>query len=156
MHFNSFSFGTLRIDRSTYKQDVVIDRGKVRKRKKAASREFLDEFGHTPLSIKEKIPWKCHRLVIGTGVYGRMPVMGEVKLEAERRHVELVVVPTSEALRLIEREAAANVILHVTCLEIMCLAGARLRKHNRIASGLPVTRKLSGSLLVRERLALDE
>ncbi|HEY4046826.1 MAG TPA: tyrosine-type recombinase/integrase, partial [Acidobacteriaceae bacterium] len=49
-----------------------------------------------------------------TGVYGRLPVMREVRLEAERRHVELVVVPTSEALRLIER-AAANAILHVTC-----------------------------------------
>jgi hypothetical protein len=92
----------------------MIDRGEVRKRKKAPSRKFRDEFGHTPLSIKEKIPWKCRRLVIGTGVYGRLPVMREVRLEAERRHVELVVVPTSEALRLIER-AAANAILHVTC-----------------------------------------
>jgi hypothetical protein len=115
MHFNKFSFGTLRIDGRTYEQDVVIDRGEVRKRKKALSRRFRDEFGHTPLSIEEKIPWKCQRLVIGTGAYGRLPVMKEVKLEAERRHVELVIVPTSEALRLIERESEANAILHVTC-----------------------------------------
>ncbi len=27
-------------------------------------------------------------LVIGTGAYGRLPVMKEVKLEAERRHVD--------------------------------------------------------------------
>jgi hypothetical protein len=94
---------------------VVIDRGEVRKRKKTPSRKFRDEFGHTPLSIDEKIPWKCKRLVIGTGAYGRLPVMKEVKLEAERRHVELVIVPTSKALRLIERESAANAILHVTC-----------------------------------------
>jgi hypothetical protein len=33
-------------------------------------------------------------------------VMKEVKLEAERRQVELVLVPTSEAIRLIEKEAA--------------------------------------------------
>jgi hypothetical protein len=58
-------------------------------------RRFRDEFGHTPLSIEEKIPWKCHRLVIGTGAYGRLPVMKEVKFEAERRHIELVIVPTS-------------------------------------------------------------
>ncbi|HEX3473264.1 MAG TPA: hypothetical protein VHT28_18935 [Silvibacterium sp.] len=115
MHFDKFSFGTLRIDGSTYEQDVVIDRGEVRKRKKTPSRKFRDEFGHTPLSIEEKIPWKCKRLVIGTGEYGRLPVMTEVKREAERRHVELVIVPTSEALRLIEREPAANAILHVTC-----------------------------------------
>jgi hypothetical protein len=115
MHFDDFSFGTLRIDSNTYEEDVVIDRGEIRKRKKAPSKKFRNEFGHTPLSIEEKIPWKCQRLVIGTGVYGRLPVMKEVKLEAERRHVELVVVPTSQALRLIERESAANAILHVTC-----------------------------------------
>jgi hypothetical protein len=105
----------LRIDGSTYNKDVVIDRGAVRRRKKAPSKKFRDEFGHTPLSIEEKIPWKCKRLVIGTGAYGRLPVMKEVKLEAERRHVELVIVPTSEALDLLERESAANAILHVTC-----------------------------------------
>jgi hypothetical protein len=115
MHFDKFSFGTLRIDGSRYEQDVVIDRGEVRKRKKTLSSKFRDEFGHTPLSIKEKIPWKCKRLVIGTGAYGRLPVMKEVKLEAERRHVELVIVPTSEAIRLLEKESAANAILHVTC-----------------------------------------
>ena len=53
--------------------------------------------------------------MIGTGAYGRLPVMKEVKLEAERRQVELVIVPTSEAIRLMEKEAAANAILHVTC-----------------------------------------
>jgi hypothetical protein len=115
MHFDKFSFGTLRIDGSTYGQDVVIDRGEIRKRKKTPSKRFRDEFGHTPLSIEEKIPWKCQRLVIGTGAYGRLPVMKQVKLEAERRHVELIIVPTSEALRLIERESEANAVLHVTC-----------------------------------------
>ena len=63
MRFNKFSFGTLRIDGNTYEQDVVIERGEIRRRKKAPSRKFRDQFGHTPLSI----PWKCHRLVIGTG-----------------------------------------------------------------------------------------
>jgi hypothetical protein len=115
MHFDKFSFGTLRIDNSTYQQDVVIDRGDIRRRKKAPSKQFRDEFGHTPLSIGEKIPWKCRKLVIGTGANGRLPVMNEVRREAERRHVELVVVPTSEALRLLEKEPAANAILHVTC-----------------------------------------
>ena len=67
------------------------------------------------LSIEEKIPWKCHRLVIGTGALGRLPVMKEVKREAERRDIELVIVPTREAIRLIEKESAANAILHVTC-----------------------------------------
>ena len=33
MHFDKFSFGALRIDGSTYEQDVVIDCGEIRKRK---------------------------------------------------------------------------------------------------------------------------
>jgi hypothetical protein len=115
MHFGKFSFGTLQIDGRTYEQDVVIDRGEIRRRKKMPSKKFRDEFGHTPVSIEEQIPWKCHRLVIGAGVYDRLPVMKEVKLEAERRHLELIIVPTREAIRLIERESAANAILHVTC-----------------------------------------
>jgi hypothetical protein len=115
MHFNEFSFGTLQIDGSTYDRDVVIDGGKIRKREKKPSKKFRYEFGHTPLSIEEKIPWKCDRLVIGTGAYGRLPVMKQVKREAERRHVELIIVPTSEAIRLLERKSTANAILHVTC-----------------------------------------
>jgi hypothetical protein len=34
MRFDHFSFGTIRIDGSTCEDDVVIDGGKVRKRKK--------------------------------------------------------------------------------------------------------------------------
>ena len=115
MRFDEFSFGTVRINGSTYEQDVVIDRGKIRKRKKAPSKKFRDEFGHTPVSIEEKIPWKCHRLVIGTGAYGRLPVMQEVKREAERRRIDLVIAPTREAIRLVEKDCAANAILHLTC-----------------------------------------
>jgi hypothetical protein len=58
----------------TYEHDVVIDCGEIRKRKKKPSKEFRDAFGHTPLSIEEEIPWKCQRLVIGTGT-GALPVM---------------------------------------------------------------------------------
>jgi hypothetical protein len=115
MHFDNFSFGTLQIDGSTFEQDVVIDRGEIRKRRKMPSKKFRDDFGHTPLSIEEDIPWKCRRLVIGTGAYGRLPIMKEVKVEAERHHVELIIVPTSEAIRLLEEEPTANAILHLTC-----------------------------------------
>jgi hypothetical protein len=39
--------------------------GEIRERRKTPSGKLRDEFGHTPLSIEEKIPWKCDRLVIG-------------------------------------------------------------------------------------------
>ena len=67
MHFEAFSFGSIRIDGITYEHDVVIDRGQIRRRKKKPSKRFRNAFGHTPLSIEEEIPWKCRRLVIGTG-----------------------------------------------------------------------------------------
>ncbi len=67
MRFEKFSFGSIRIDGVIYEHDVVIDGGQVRKRKKKPSKKFRGDFGHTPLSIEEEIPWKCRRLVIGTG-----------------------------------------------------------------------------------------
>jgi len=93
----------------------VIDRGEVYKRKKKPSRKFRDVFGHTPLSIEEKIPWECCRLVIGTGT-GALPVMKEVKKEAERRKIELLVLPTTQAIKALEENSdKTNAILHLTC-----------------------------------------
>ena len=116
MKFGDFSFGAITIDGTVHERDVVIDRGKIRKRKKKPSKQFRDDFGHTPLSVEERIPWKCHQLVIGTGAHGNLPVMDQVKREAERRKVQLVVLPTAEAVELLKREPeATNAILHVTC-----------------------------------------
>ncbi|MGH9628664.1 MAG: MTH938/NDUFAF3 family protein [Bryobacteraceae bacterium] len=115
MRFEKCSFGSIRIDGVTYEHDVVIDRGEVRKRKKKPSKQFRDAFGHTPLSMEEDIPWKCRRLVIGTGA-GALPVMEEVKREAQRRNIKLIIRPTLEAIQeLKEDSAATNAILHVTC-----------------------------------------
>jgi len=114
--FEKFEFGSIRIDGSDYGYDVVIDRGEVAKRKKKASKKYRDAFDHTPLSLAEKLPWKCRRLVVGTGAQGLLPVMDEVRAEAERRGVELVAVPTQEAIReLRKRPERANAVLHVTC-----------------------------------------
>jgi hypothetical protein len=70
MQFQAFSFGSIRIDGVTYEHDVVIEGGVVRKRRKKRSKKYQEAFGHTPLSIEEKIPWKCKRLVVGTGTGG--------------------------------------------------------------------------------------
>ncbi len=115
MRFEEFSFGSIRIDGVSYDHDVVIDRGEVRKRKKKASKKFREAFGHTPLSLEEGIPWKCRRLVVGTGA-GALPVMKEVKTEAQRRKVELLILPTAEAIEELQRRPdGSNAILHVTC-----------------------------------------
>jgi hypothetical protein len=116
MQIEDFAFGSIRIDGITHEHDVVIEGREIRKRKKKPSKKFREEFGHTPLSVKEHIPWKCHRLVIGTGAYGKLPVMEKVKREAERRKVELVIVPTAAAIEELRGNSkSTNAILHVTC-----------------------------------------
>jgi len=93
-----------------------VARASARTRKKKPSRTFREQFGHTPVSPEEAIPWGCKRLVIGTGMEGRLPVMDEVAAEARRRGVELVTCPTPEAVQLLwENPADTNAILHVTC-----------------------------------------
>jgi hypothetical protein len=115
MRFEAFSFGSICIDGVTYEHDVLIDRGQVRKRKKKASKKFGDAFGHTPLSIEEEIPWKCRKLVIGSGS-GALPVMEEVKREAKRRKIKLLILPTTEAIEVLKgNPKETNAILHVTC-----------------------------------------
>ncbi|HVP46451.1 MAG TPA: MTH938/NDUFAF3 family protein [Bryobacteraceae bacterium] len=117
MHFEGFSFGSIRIDGVNYEHDVLIERGKVRKRNKKPSKQFRDTFGHTPLSAKEEIPWKCSRLVVGSGAHGALPVTDDLKREARRRKIELVILPTPEAIEALQKEDLdqTNAILHVTC-----------------------------------------
>jgi hypothetical protein len=112
----NFTFGSIQIDDVIYEHDVVIEGGDVRKRKKKASKRFRADFGHTPLSAGEDIPWACRRLVIGTGAHGALPVMDDVKREAKRRNVELVVLPTPDAIKVLhDGSEQTNAILHVTC-----------------------------------------
>ena len=116
MRIDGFTYSSLRIDGVDYEHDVVIARGRVRKRKKRPSKPFRDAFGHTPLSVEEDIPWDCRRLVVGTGAGGALPVMDEVTAEAARREVTLVTVPTPEAIQVLEDDQEdTNAILHVTC-----------------------------------------
>jgi hypothetical protein len=116
VRIEKFEFGSIRIDGRTYDHDVVLRKGKVFERKKKPSKPFKGKFGHTPVSLSEEIPWACERLLIGTGVFGRLPVMDEVKREADERGVELLIMPTADAIREIQwREGHTNAILHVTC-----------------------------------------
>jgi len=116
LRFDKFSFGSIQIDGVICDYDVVIDGGEIRKRKKKPSQQFRDEYGHTPLSIEEDIPWKCRRLVVGTGAHGRLPVMKEVKRRSEAPKNRIAFVPTPQAIEALEQSAEeTNAILHVTC-----------------------------------------
>jgi hypothetical protein len=111
------AFGEIEIGGRRYVSDIVIEAGKVDKRIKKPSKPDRDQFGHTPLSAKERIPWGGKRLIVGTGASGSLPIMPGVWAEAARRGVEIVAVPTKEALRLLRDLEAKDVfaIIHVTC-----------------------------------------
>lgn len=117
METRFIGFGEIELNGVHYDYDVVIDGGHVRKRHKRPSKTYRDQFGHTPLSAEEDIPWGGRRLIIGTGANGSLPVMPEVYGEAERRGVEIVAVPLREALKLLDgaKDEGVFAVLHITC-----------------------------------------
>lgn len=111
------AFGKIVVDGTTYDHDVIIGDGQVRARDKAPSRPLKGRYGHTPLSVDETIPWSKPKLIIGSGYSGRLPVLPEIEDEATRRGVDLVVMPTGEAVDLFNdtNVSEVNAVLHVTC-----------------------------------------
>jgi hypothetical protein len=68
------------------------------------------------LSTAEDIPWRRRRLVIGTGAHGALPVLAQVRQEAQHRNVDLLVLPTAEAIEVLRASAKdTNAVLHLTC-----------------------------------------
>ncbi len=111
------AFGEVEVEGEQYDHDLVIAAGKVTKRKKGASKALREEYGHTPLSAEEAIPWGGDELIVGTGVYGRLPIMPAVHEEAKRRGVKLIALPTGEACKYLAsvKRKEAYAVLHVTC-----------------------------------------
>jgi hypothetical protein len=117
MQVRLIRFGSIEVEGREYENDIVIEQGRVRKRKKKPSKPYRGEFGHTPLSADEELPWGGDKMIIGTGAYGSLPIMPEVLEEARRRGVEVTAVPTEEACRLVSTLDGSQVhaVLHVTC-----------------------------------------
>ena len=117
MQAKFIGFGAIKIDGQQYDYDVIIDKGKIRKRNKKPSKPYRDRYGHTPLSIDETIPWGGKQLLIGTGSYGQMPIMAELYDEARERGIVMTAVPTDTACKLISarKKGKLRAILHVTC-----------------------------------------
>jgi peroxiredoxin len=110
-------FGSITVNGKAHTEDIVIDGGEVRERDKGPSKKDKDKYGHTPLTPREKIPWGCKRLIIGTGMYGSLPVTDELKEEAKKRGVELILLKTPDAVKrfLEDSGGEVNAIFHITC-----------------------------------------
>jgi hypothetical protein len=111
------SFGHVEIDGRRFDHDVVIEDGRIRRRKKGPSKPHRAEYGHTPLSPHEAIPWSAPLLIVGTGASGQLPITSDLFSEAYRRGVDIVARPTVEACELLAAADIGSVaaILHVTC-----------------------------------------
>jgi hypothetical protein len=110
-------FGTIVIEGDLFDRDMIVERGEIRPRKKGPSKSRRDEYGHTPLTAAEDLPWSSRKLVIGTGYSGSLPIADDVWAEARARNVEVVALPTSEACALLRSmgDEAVAAVLHVTC-----------------------------------------
>jgi hypothetical protein len=112
------AFCAIEIDGVVYEHDVVISSsGEVRRRKKGPSKPRRPEFGHTPLTPEEQLPWSAAILIVGTGASGRLPVTDELYEVAAKRGVAVVARPTAEACALLSAAdpGTAAAVLHVTC-----------------------------------------
>ncbi len=110
-------FGRLELDGEAYDADVVIEAGRVTRRRKGPSKPLRDRYGHTPLTAAEHIPWGGRTLIVGTGADGALPIAPDVEAEARRRGITVEAMPTKEACRRLARLDRDEVfaILHVTC-----------------------------------------
>jgi len=117
MQARLIAFGKLEIEGVEYNSDVVIDAGRVRRRHKGPSKGLRDQYGHTPLTSGEAIPWGGRRLVVGTGAEGGLPVAPDVYAEAARRGLAVDVMPTRDACQSLRdlRPEDVHAVLHITC-----------------------------------------
>jgi len=111
------TFGEILLEGDRYTSDVVIEGGRIRRRRKGPSKAMRHLFGHTPLSVAEDLPWGGKRLIVGTGADGALPVAPEVYAEGARRRIAIEALPTRDACRLLAELEPKDVhaVLHVTC-----------------------------------------
>ena len=57
-------YGAIVVEGKRFEHDVVVEAGEVRRRDKGPSKARRGQYGHTPLSAGEEIPWSLPRLVI--------------------------------------------------------------------------------------------
>ena len=111
------TFGEIEVEGERYDYDLVIEQGGIRKRSKKPSKAYRARYGHTPLSAEEAIPWRGKKLFVGTGMYGKLPIMSELYATAEKKGIEVVARPTPEICGMLQelKPKDVNAILHATC-----------------------------------------
>jgi hypothetical protein len=113
MEINSTTFGSTVINGKKYEHDVIMTRGKIQEartqvRHLISKKEF-------DILAKEK----PEVIIIGNGQYSAMEIGEEVKNLAKERNIELIVLPTPQAIKkfneLTKAKRSVIAYFHVTC-----------------------------------------
>ena len=112
MRFEDFSFGSIRIDGTTYEHDVVIDRGQIANARKSLPKSFVTNLDTHRSQSKRKypgMPATCNRhRHWGVASHGR----SEARSSAAQDRLGY----SAYGLKTLQENfAETNAILHVTC-----------------------------------------
>lgn len=112
MHIDSYRFGTIVIDGTSYENDVILYRNGIHANwfRREGHRLFLDD-------IQDYIDDHCTTLIVGTGAAGMLRVMPDVRDFCEKAHIELIAHPTAEAIRVFNNADGTHIVgaFHLTC-----------------------------------------
>lgn len=114
MKIEDYKFGSITIDGKNYRQDIMVNKGKIELRDKKGTENYS---GHAPLLITENIPWDCEILIVGTGASSVMEVDMKVIKESRKRDIKLVMLSTPAAIEAynLADQAKTNSVFHLTC-----------------------------------------
>lgn len=110
---DSYEFGSITIEGRRYDRDVIVHPGGVRAnwwRKEGHRLDVSD--------LEEILADPPQVLIVGTGYFGRMAVPLETLDSLRRRGIEVIVLPTREAVACYNELAASKRVvaaLHLTC-----------------------------------------
>lgn len=113
MKIESYKFGEMVIDGTSYNNDLVIAGGNIH------TRWFRQE-GHAvrPMDLEKWISNGCKRLIVGTGAAGYCKVTHELEKYCKERSIDLVALPTAKAIEefnVLTDKANTVAAFHLTC-----------------------------------------
>jgi hypothetical protein len=113
MKIESFSFGNIKVEGSTYTRDVIIYPNRI-------DANWWRKEGHSliPEDIQEVIKERPEVLIVGCGVSGCLTIPRKTQEELLRKGIELISLPTEDAISEYNKlSPTKNVIacLHLTC-----------------------------------------
>jgi hypothetical protein len=113
MHIDTYDFGHIVIDGVSYSQDLLIWQGHIKKDWRRQESHLLQ----LP-DIFEVLDADLQVLVVGKGQPGRMQVDSELSAYLKDKGIELVELPTRQAVQVINAQSGKRRLaaaLHLTC-----------------------------------------